>query len=47
MSKEQLLETRKALKDKATLAKLHKHLRLKWKTLETVKQRKLFDHEAE
>jgi ribonuclease HII len=38
-------KTRKSLKDKATLLKLDKFLRKKWKTLETVKQKKLFEDE--
>ncbi len=35
--------TRDALKDKDALAKLKPFIRQKWKTLETVKQRKLFE----
>ncbi|MCX6768976.1 MAG: hypothetical protein NTY83_04025, partial [Candidatus Micrarchaeota archaeon] len=38
-------KTRAALRDKETLAILKPYIRDKWKTLETVKQRKLFDHE--
>ncbi len=38
-------KTRAALKDKRSLALLRPYIREKWKTLETVKQRKLFDHE--
>lgn len=39
--------TRKVLVDKDALKKIDKFIRKKWKTLETVKQRKLFDHEKE
>jgi len=38
-------KTRKALKDKETMKKLSKFIRHKWKTLENVKQRKLFEEE--
>lgn len=38
-------KTRAALKDKESLSLLKPYIRHKWKTLETVKQRKLFDHE--
>ncbi len=38
-------KTRAALRDKEALALLKPYIRHKWKTLETVKQRKLFDHE--
>lgn len=38
-------KTRAALSSKEALAILKPYIRHKWKTLETVKQRKLFDHE--
>lgn len=40
-------KTRAALRDKRSFALLRPYIRKKWKTLETVKQRKLFDHEPE
>lgn len=40
-------KTRAALKDKDALSLLRPYIRHKWKTLETVKQRKLFDHEQD
>jgi ribonuclease HII len=39
-------KTRKALVNKEALKALHGYIRNKWKTLETVKQKKLFEHEA-
>ncbi|MEW5996465.1 MAG: ribonuclease HII [Candidatus Micrarchaeota archaeon] len=38
-------KTREALRDREALALLRPHIRERWKTLETVKQRKLFEHE--
>lgn len=38
-------KTRAALRDKGMLAILKPYIRERWKTLETVKQRKLFEHE--
>lgn len=40
-------KTRKVLLNKEELKKIDKFVRKKWKTLENVKQKKLFDHEAE
>lgn len=38
-------KTRNALRSKEMLSKLDKYIRKKWKTLDTVKQRKLFEEE--
>ncbi|MDD2655634.1 MAG: ribonuclease HII [Candidatus ainarchaeum sp.] len=40
-------KTRSALRNKAALALLKPYIRDRWKTLDTVRQRKLFDHEKE